>query len=467
MMTIPERLHFTGIGGIGMSAIAKVLLEEGYSISGSDLKISPLTGKLAALGAQIFEGHAAGNVGDAELVVYSSAVPQDNPELQEGLRRGLPVVKRAEVLAWLISRQYGVAVAGTHGKTTTSSMLSLIALDAGLDPTILVGGELANLDTNARSGKGRALVAEADEFDGTFLKLRPQIAVVTNIEPDHLDFYQSFDNIVDAFYQFMDSVPSDGHIVVCLDDEVVRSYVDKRSGDKRLITYGLDSQALWQASGIAVNEAGGHDFKVERDGQSCGEFSLSVPGRHNVSNALAAIAASRLLGVSLDAARRTLHRFRGARRRFELKGDFRGAPVIDDYAHHPTEVRATLRAARERFPGRRLICVFQPHTYSRTKYLLDEFAKCFDDADLVVIADIYASRERDTLGISSADLISAMRHPNVRHIGVLKDIAEWLIGSLEENDVLLTLGAGDVGKVGELVIEYGGSPEADKMNHGA
>ncbi|MDO8674054.1 MAG: UDP-N-acetylmuramate--L-alanine ligase [Dehalococcoidia bacterium] len=455
MITVPRRLHFVGIGGIGMSAIARVLLEEGYSISGSDLKTSSLTDRLAALGAVIYEGHIGDNVGNAEMVIYSSAVPQDNPELVEGLRRSLPVVKRADVLGWLMGRQFSVAVAGTHGKTTTSSMLSLIALDAGLDPTILVGGELANLDTNARSGKGRVLVAEADEFDGTFLKLKPNIAVVTNIEPDHLDFYKTFDNIVDAFYRFMDSVPGDGHIVASLDDDTVRSFVERGSGGGRMITYGLLGRGQWQAVDVSVNNAGGQDFRVELAGKAYGEFSLLVPGRHNVSNALAAIAVSNLLGVSPDSARQTLLRFQGARRRFESKGDFRGVPVIDDYAHHPTEVRATLRAARERFPGRRLVCIFQPHTYSRTKYLLAEFAKCFDDADVVVISDIYASRERDTLGISSADLVSVMHHANVRHIASLNDIAEWLTTSLDKDDVLLTLGAGDIGKVGELVLEYG------------
>jgi len=446
-------IHFVGIGGIGMSAIAEVLLEEGYTISGSDLRLSPITDNLARKGAKIFQGHAAENIGEAGLVVISSAVPLDNAEVLEAKRRGLPVIKRAEMLGRLMADRFGIAIAGTHGKTTTSSLIALILEQAGLEPTILVGGEMLDLGTNAKLGKGRYLVAEADEFDGSFLQLKPQMAVVTNIEPDHLDTYGSFEALIDAFHQFMASVPEQGYIVACSDDARIRGVLETNLKAKTISGYGISTQAEWQAVALKPNAQGGTDFTVERKGERIGRFSIRLPGEHNVANALAAIAASFLLGIEETKVRQTLASFRGARRRFEIKGEVGGITVVDDYAHHPTEIIATLKAARTRFGKRRIICVFQPHTYSRTKFLFKEFTTAFGDADEVVITDIYAAREKDTLGISAADLATAICHPIVRYIGDLTEAAESEGERLQPGDVLMTVGAGDVDKVSDLVLK--------------
>ncbi len=444
-------IHFVGIGGIGMSAIAEVLLEEGYAVSGSDLKLSPITDNLARKGATIVQDHAAENIRDAGLVVISSAVPLDNAEVREAQRRGIPVIKRAEMLGRLMADRFGVAIAGTHGKTTTSALIALILEQAGLDPTILVGGEMIDLDTNAKLGKGRYLVAEADEFDGSFLQLRPQMAIVTNIEPDHLDTYGTFDALITAFHQFMASVPEQGYIVACRDDPRVKSLLKTPLKAQTISSYGLGTDAEWQATNVIPNAQGGTDFAVDRDGERIGSFSIRLPGEHNVANALAAITASSLLGIEGARIRQTLASFQGARRRFETKGEIKGITIVDDYAHHPTEIRATLKAARARFGDRRIVCVFQPHTYSRTKFLFNEFTTAFGDADEVVITDIYAAREADTLGMSAADLATAIQHPNVRYIGDLSDVAETERGRLQPGDVLMTVGAGDVDRVGDLV----------------
>lgn len=471
------RVHFVGIGGIGMSALAKILLEEGYTVSGSDWKLTPLTASLETMGARVFEGHKPEHVNRADLIVTTSAARGDNPEIVAGRTRGIPVIKGSQMLGRMMAGKLGVCVAGTHGKTTTTAMISEILMDANLDPTFVVGGEIRDLGTNGHLGTGTCFVAEADEFDRRFLDLNPSIAVVTNIEPDHLDYYGSFENVLDAFLKFLQRVPADGTIVACWDDPGVRRVVealrgrgDGRAGEQgsrgtgarekgvvtqfgpRVVTYGVNRPGKWWASSLRVNAHGGFDFTAWHVGRNMGEFSLRVPGQHNVSNALAALATANLLGVNLDQVRATLARFSGAARRFEIKGMAQDITVVDDYAHHPTEIRATLAAARVRYPGRLLWVCFQPHTYSRTKLLLAEFARAFDQADHVIITDIYAAREFDTLGVHASDMVALMNHPDARYIGRTEEAAAYLAQHLRPGDVLLTLGAGDVWQVGEWVL---------------
>ena len=455
------RVHFVGIGGIGLSAIAKVFLEEGHRVSGSDLKLSSITDALARMGATIHEGHRAENVGEVQLVIVSSAVPPDNPEIAEARRRGIPVVKRDWVLERMTRGRTTIAVAGSHGKTTIAAMLALILTEAGLDPTFIVGGILQNLGTNARAGRGEPFVIEADEYDRTFLGLRPRIAVVTNIEMDHPDCYPRLDDMVEAFREFLGLVPEDGCVVGCGDEARVRGVLGELVGAHRVhvITYGLGEGADWRAVGIRPNELGGHEFVALHDGRGVGEFGLGIPGVHNVQNALAALAVAHRMGLNLARVGETLRGFRGVQRRFEVKGEAGGVTVVDDYAHHPTQIRTTLAAARERYPGRALWVVFQPHTYSRTRALLDDFAASFADADHVVVTGIYAAREFDDLGVSAADIVARMAHPDVRHIADLRDAAGYVIHRLQPGDVLLTLGAGDVWKVGGWILTILGNRE--------
>ena len=446
-----RRVHFVGVGGVGQNAIARVLLEAGYPVSGSDLKDSETTRDLERLGATIHVGHRAEQVEGAGLVVISSAVPADNPEVVRARELGVPVVKRAEFLGELTRHRRSVCVAGTHGKTTTSAMIGLALVAGGLDPTVLVGGVVPALGTGGRFGRGEHLVAEADEFDGSFLRFAPSIAVVTNVEPDHLDFYRDFAAIVDAFRAFVGRVPDDGYLIACWDDPVARGLGTACSG--QTVTYGLGSEGDWQAVEIAPNDLGGNDFAALRRGQVFGRFRLAVPGRHNVANALAALAVADLCGVGPATAAEALARFGGVRRRLELKGVEGGVHVYDDYAHHPTEIVATLRAARERHRGR-LWCVFQPHTVNRTKSLFGEFAAAFGEADRVLVADIYvpAGREATTGEVTSADLVRAMRHPGAEHVARLEDIVERLAAEARPGDLVLTMGAGDVYRVGEELL---------------
>lgn len=443
-----QRLHFVGIGGIGMSAIAQVMLEEGRYVSGSDLKASAVTRRLEALGATVHAGHRADNVGDVEIVVRSSAVSDSNPEVQEALRRGIPVVKRAVFLGWMMEQKRTIAVAGTHGKSTTSSLIGWILLQAGKDPTLLIGADLTQLGCNARLGHSPYLVAEADEFDGSLREFRPWTAVVTNIEPEHLDYYGTFEALLDTFRRFTEGVPPGGHILLCSDDPGTRSIMPGRA-----LTYGLGPGAEWQACNSRPNAAGGHSFEVVRRGRAIGTFSSTLPGLHNVYNALAAIAVGALVGVPADVLARAVGSFQGVARRFQTKGEVAGITVVDDYAHHPTEIQATLSAARQRFGRRRKICLFQPHTYSRTRLLMNEFSQAFDDADEVYIADIYAAREINTYGVTSADLAKAVRHRRCQWIGSLEQARDQLKGYLVKGDVLLTVGAGDVNLVGDWILE--------------
>jgi len=450
-----KRIHLIGIGGSGLSAIAQVLLDEGYAVSGSDQQAAVTTESLAARGAQVAIGHRAENVVGADLVVVSSAIPQSNPEVIEARARRIPVVKRAELLGRMMQGRRGVAVAGTHGKTTTTGMIAQILLEAGQDPTFIVGGVIGSLGTNARAGTG-PFVIEADEYDRTFLGLQPWAAVVTNVEHDHPDCYPTFEAMFGAFGEFVDLLPPNGVLVACRDNPPAKELGEQRaSKGQPVVMYGLNNNAAWRAVDAQSNNAGGSDYVLLREGQSAGLVRLRVPGLHNVVNSLAALAVADQLGVPFAQACESLKEFRGVLRRFEIKGEAAGVTVVDDYGHHPTEIKATLAAARARFPGRGIWAVFQPHTYSRTKTLMDDFVGAFADADHVIVTDIYASRERDTLGISSADLVARMvggRNRDVRHIAGLDDAAAHLLANVKPGDVVITLSAGDGNLVGEKLL---------------
>jgi len=446
-------IHFVGIGGAGLSAIARVLLEEGYTVSGSDVATNALTDALALLGARIYQGHRAGNVGRADAVVISSAVRPDNPEMEAAQAQGIPVVKRADFLGELMAGRIGICVAGTHGKTTTTGMIALILMEAGQDPTFVLGGVLNELGTNARAGQGKPFVIEADEYDRMFLGLKPTIAVVTNIEHDHPDIYPTLDDVKAAFHEFTNLVPAEGLLVACWDDPGARELGLLHAKWGRVAFYGLGEGAAWRALDIRPNQAGGSDFLVERDGEMLGLVRLRVPGLHNVRNALAALAVAAEMGVPFPVARDALTGFHGMGRRFEVIGEAGGVTVVDDYAHHPTEVRATLAAARQRYPQATIWAVFQPHTFTRTRALLEDFARSFDDADHVIVTDIYAAREQPILGITAKDLVARMKHRSARHIPTLAQVTDELARRVRPGDVVITLSAGDANQVGRWLLE--------------
>ena len=453
-----RRIHFIGIGGAGLSAIARVLMGQGAEVSGSDLVLSSVAKALARDGARVFAGHQAENVAGADLVVVSSAVPTTNVEVQAAAATGIPVLKRPEFLGQMMNGQLGVAVAGTHGKTTTTAMIASILLEAGRDPTFIVGGVIAGLETNARAGQGSLFVIEADEYDRTFLSLTPRVAVVTNVEHDHPDCYPTFADFRAAFEEFAALVPRDGMLAVCWDDPIVRELGERRRAAGAAVRFfGLGEGAEWRAEEVRPNFAGGVDFlAVCRGGEAeqvLGLVRLRLPGAHNASNAMAALGVADFLDVPFQVARSALTEFRGVGRRFEVMGEADGVVVVDDYAHHPTEIRATLLAARQRFPEQSLWAVWQPHTYSRTKTLLKDFVQAFGVADHVIVLPIYAARERNTLGIRSTDVVAAMRHPDVRPAGSLDEAMVWLGTEVRPGDVVLTLGAGDGHKVGEWLLE--------------
>ena len=449
-----KRIHLIGIGGAGLSAIARVLMEQGAKVSGSDLVFSSVARALVRDGACISVGHRAENVAGAELVVVSSAVPATNVEVQAAQAADIPVMKRPEFLGQMMNGQLGVAVAGTHGKTTTTAMIASILLEAERDPTFIVGGVIEGLETNAQAGGGDSFVIEADEYDRTFLSLRPRVAVVTNIEHDHPDCYPAFADFQAAFETFTGLVPDDGVLVACWDDPVVRELGERRRAAGTVVAFfGLGEGAEWRAEEVRPNFAGGVDFLAMYEKQVLGLMRLRLPGAHNASNAMAALAVADYLGVPFGVTRSALTDFRGVGRRFEVKGETDGIVVVDDYAHHPTEIEATLSAAQGRFPGQPLWAVWQPHTYSRTKTLLEDFVRAFDVADHVIVLPVYAAREVDTYGISSADVVVAMRHPDVRCANSLDEALVWLGTEVESGDVVLTLGAGDGHKVGEWLLE--------------
>lgn len=456
---IPQRVHLIGIGGIGLSAIARVLIARGVKVTGSDLRASPITDELAKRGAKIFIGHRAENIGNAQAdrVLVTSAAHEDNPEVVEAKRRGIRVDKRYNFFPELTAGKTTIAVAGTHGKTTTTGMIATILMNAGLDPSAIVGGSIPELDGNARAGSGEHFVIEADEYDRAFLGLRPKIAVVTSIEMDHPDIFRDVTEVAGAFRQFLALVPVDGLVVGCGDSERVLSELTEIKG-AGIARYGFNATNDWRASEVKPNARGGSDFVVRRGDTRIGDFELQIPGTHNVLNALAAIVVADYVGVDLKITRETLKRFRGAARRFEVKGEFRGVTIIDDYAHHPSEIRATLSAARARYGKRKLWAVFQPHTYSRTEALLDDFAESFSDADHVIVTEIYAAREhaeRDR-GISGAQIVAKIKQRDARFIAGLEECAEFLANRLQSGDVLITLGAGDVNLVGTMIAQRRG-----------
>jgi UDP-N-acetylmuramate--alanine ligase len=437
-----------------MSAIAQILHAWGHSVSGSDQRANAMTEKLAALGIPVAMGHTAENVGDAQLVVITSAAQGDNAEIVEARRRGIPVIKRAEMVARLMEGRYSIAVAGTHGKTTTSGLIAHMLVEAKLDPTYLIGGEVRSLGSNAASGEGQYIVVEADEYDRAFLSYTPDVAVVTNIEPDHLDIYGTVEEMAAAFAQFMASAPIDGHVIACADSPRVRQTVAAGGIEARDVqTYGLDGPADWRASAVTQHESG-QSFNVGRDGRPFGTFTIGLPGRHNVNNALAGIAAGSTIGIETAVIQAALASYRGAQRRFEYVGEAAGVTVMDDYAHHPTEVRVgTIAAARERFPGRRIVLLFQPHTFTRTAYLLDEWKTCFEGADALYITHTYAARETEDAGLSGADLAAAVISPQAVYIDAFEEAAERIATELRAGDVFFTVGAGDVDDVGRMVLE--------------
>ena len=452
-----QRIHFVGIGGIGMSGIAEVLLNLGYKISGSDLKSSVITQRLATLGATIFEGHQPQNVAGAEVVVASSAVPPDNPEIAEARALHIPVIKRAEMLAELMRLKYGIAIAGMHGKTTTTSMVAAVLAAGGLDPTVVVGGRVDAMGSNARLGKSQYLVAEADESDRSFLKLSPILAVVTNIDREHMDCYRSMKDVKRAFLDFMDRLPFYGMVVACNDDPLLRRLFPQIQ--RRLVTYGTrrgsDFQVTLGKSNPKPEKSCVSHFHVTYRGETLGTFELHVPGVHNILNATAAIAVGVGLDVPVEQIHSALAGFAGVDRRFQLRGTAAGVSVIDDYGHHPTEIRATLAAARE-CGYRKVHVVFQPHRYTRTQSLMDEFATAFEDADSLFVLDIYPAGEQPIPEITGAALarrIAENRTLPVKYVSSFENAATTVIADAQEGDMILTLGAGSVSQLGPMIIE--------------
>jgi UDP-N-acetylmuramate--alanine ligase len=448
MLRKTRRIHFVGIGGIGMSGIAEVLINLGYEVGGSDLEDSPTVQRLRAIGGRVLKGHRPEHLGDCDVVVVSSAVRPDNPEVLEARRRQIPVIPRAEMLAELMRIKYGIAIAGSHGKTTTTSMVAQVLSGAGLDPTIIIGGRLEVLGSNAKMGRGDLLVAEADESDGSFLRLTPTIAVVTNIDAEHLDHYGTLTNLQEAFVDFLNKVPFYGVGIVCLDEARIQEIMPRLT--RRVVTYGFSAQADLSASAIELQQFRS-TFDLHLQGRKLGRVELRVPGRHSVANALAAIAVGLDLELPFASIASELSRFHGADRRFQLKGEAGGIMVIDDYGHHPVEILATLSAAKKGW-GRRTVVVFQPHRYSRVQALLTEFARAFYDADVLAVTDIYPAGEAPLPGVNAEAVAAAIEDHGHKDVTLVKDLAQipaWLKGRVRDNDMVITLGAGSVWKAGD------------------
>ncbi len=449
----PQRFHFAGIGGIGMSGIAEVLLNLGHEITGSDVKLSPTTDRLAALGAKVWEGHDAAHVAGAKALVVSSAVDAQNAEVVEARRLQIPVIPRGELLAELMRLKYGIAVAGSHGKTTTTSMVAAVLSHAGLDPTVVVGGKVKGMGgSNARVGKSDFLVVESDESDGSFLKLAPILAVVTNIDREHMDHYASLEEIENAFVQFVNKVPFYGAAIVCLDNENVQKILPRLT--RRTVTYGVSPQADLVIQSAQSGPAGS-EFRLKHAGRELGAFRVGVPGPHNVLNATAAIGIALELEVPVEKIRDGLASFSGVDRRFQIRGERAGVTVIDDYGHHPTEVRATLKTARV-CEFERVLVLFQPHRYTRTQALMDDFARSFHQAEVVFVTDIYAASEKPIAGVSSEVLVSRLRdfgHRGAEYAGNLDRGIERIVEAARAGDAVITLGAGSVSQAGDRILD--------------
>jgi len=448
-----RRVHFVGIGGIGMSGIAEVLLNLGFTVTGSDRHLSPVTDRLVRLGAVVREGHKGDSVRDSDVVVISSAVKSDNPEVKAAEAHNIPVIRRAEMLGELMRMKQGIAVAGTHGKTTTTSMTGLVLQEGGLDPTLIVGGQIRSLNTNAKLGTGDYLVVEADEFDRSFLELTPTLAVITNIESEHLDCYRDLDEIKSTFVSFANKVPFYGAVAVCLDEAALQEILPKLK--RRILTYGLNPQAEFRAVHPVFRELRSEYTAVQKE-KTLGKIRIQLPGLHNIKNSLAALAMGVELDIPFSNIRKALEEFTGVHRRFEVKSDVRGMLVVDDYAHHPTEIEATLRAARTGF-NRRVVAVFQPHLYSRTKDFYQEFGQAFFDADVLVVTDIYPAREEPIPGVTGELVADAARmygHRQVLYVPDKNRVAEALRDIVGEGDIVITMGAGDIWKAGEALVEY-------------
>jgi UDP-N-acetylmuramate--alanine ligase len=446
-------IHFVGIGGIGMSGIAELLLNLGYRVSGSDLKSSDITDRLQKLGGLVFKGHTAENIKGADVVVVSSAIDSDNPEIRAAEQSSVPVIPRAEMLAELMRLKYSIAIAGAHGKTSTTSIVASVLAQGGLDPTVVIGGKLKSIGSNAVLGQGDYIVAEADESDGSFLKFSPTIAVVTNIDKEHLDFYADLEAIKTVFLNFLDRIPFYGLAVLCLDNEPIQDLIPRMK--KRYTTYGMTSQADFQIRDVEFGQQKSR-FDIYRRGTKMGTIHLNLPGIHNVYNATASIAVGVELDIAFDQIKKALETVEGVQRRLEIKGESNGVTVIDDYGHHPTEIKVTLATIEENWPNQRKVVVFQPHRYSRTRALFDEFSRAFYQSDVLVVLPIYAASEKKIEGVTSQNLceeIKAHGHKEVMHAAGFKAALSHLKKTLQPGDVLLTLGAGDVWKVGEMFLK--------------
>jgi len=445
--------HFIGIGGIGMSGLAELLVRRGYTVSGSDLAANALTQKLQRLGVRFFPGHAPEHIHGSDLVVISSAIGMDNPELRAAQAQGLPILSRAQMLAALMAGQKQIAVAGTHGKTTTTSMVAAVLQQGGLSPSVMVGGVVDTLGSNAVWGSGQVFVAEADESDGSFLAYQPHVAVVTNVDRDHLDHYRDLQHIQEVFSAFLHQIQPDGFLVACLDDPHLRAILNGRP--QQLLTYGLQTPAAYQARQIRISQRGSVYTLVQHD-RPLGQIQLPLAGHHYVCNSLAAAAVGFALGLSFSDIQAGLAQTGRIKRRFELKGEARGITVVDDYGHHPTEIRVTLAAMAQAFAGRRLLVAFQPHRYSRTQALLKEFFDIFGDAHILYLTDIYGAGEAAIPGLSGYDLyqgVKASGHPAVEYVADRRELAAILLTQVRPGDVVVTMGAGDIWRTGEELLQ--------------
>lgn len=448
-----SHVHFIGIGGISMSGLAEILLENGYKVSGSDIKPSVTLKRLEKKGAIINIGHKRENIKDADLVVYTDAISKDNPELLEALEKNISTVDRGTFLGEIMKLyKNSIAVSGTHGKTTTTGMLSVIFNDSSLDPTILLGGELDQIGGNVKIGNGEILLTEACEYKGNILKFFATIGIILNIDADHLDYYEGLDHIIDTFSEFANSIPQNGHLIVNADDNNIKRSISKAKCN--VITFGINNEAHYKARNIIFNDGGFPTFELVVNNKEYYNVSLNVMGIHNIYNSLAAIAAAHICGISMNLIIKSLNKYTGTHRRLEYKGVFNGATIIDDYAHHPTEVKASLSALRNSSSGR-IICLFQPHTYTRTKAFLKEFASSFDAADKVIITDIYAAREKDNGMVHSKDLANELVKNGVsaEYLGSFEELEDYIRENTSEDDIIVTMGAGDIYKVGEMILK--------------